>query len=108
MLQPVAGSDWTASAPSLPYLSNGSNAAQNVEKSILAAAPSLTKTQAWSSIYQITSYIKGGLDDATVNAMFNVARETLGEHKPAWTCVGVEDLVLGRYEMAVFAAIPPA
>ncbi|RVX68602.1 hypothetical protein B0A52_07029 [Exophiala mesophila] len=81
---------------------------ENVEKSILAAAPFLTKTQAWSSVYQITSYIKGDLDDAAVNSMFKVASETLGEHKPAWTCVGVEDLVLGRYEMAIFAAIPPA
>jgi hypothetical protein len=38
--------------------------------------------------------------------MFEVALESLGDHAPAWTAVGVEDLAFGRFEMNVLAAIP--
>lgn len=38
-------------------------------------------------------------------AMGRASAEFLGDHRPAWTAVGVEKLVYGRFEIAVLAAV---
>ncbi|CRG91838.1 hypothetical protein PISL3812_08892 [Talaromyces islandicus] len=79
---------------------------ENVEKSIRAAAPSLIEKEAWRTVYQITTYHKGGLDDSVIKAMFGIAEKRMGDHAPAWTAVGVEELAFGNFEITVCAAIP--
>lgn len=78
---------------------------QCVEKSILAVDPSLSREEAWRSVYQITTYHAGGLSDEMFSAMAEVASTTLQTHKPAWTAVGVDALAYGHFEIAVFAAL---
>lgn len=77
-----------------------------MELSILEAVPALTPEQAWNSVYQITTYHVGGVDEEAMRIMADVGKSYLKDHRPAWTAVGVEALVYGKFEITVLAAIP--
>lgn len=57
-------------------------------------------------MYQITTYHTGGMAKDVIKIMFDIAAVRMGQHAPAWTAVGVEDLAFGRFEITAFAAIP--
>jgi len=77
----------------------------NVERSILAVDNTLSRKEVWESVYQINTYHAGGLAEDVFIDMAEAGKEYLGEHKPAWTALGVDGLVYGRFEIAVFAAL---
>jgi len=76
---------------------------QNVEKAILAVLPGLIPEEAWQAVYQVNTY---HADISSVSVMFGkVVSKYLGSHRPAWTALGA-GLVIGNFEIAVFAAVP--
>lgn len=79
-----------------------------MERSIHACDPSLTADQIWGSVYKVTSYHVGGVDEGVTDLLASVAKEYMGIHRPAWVAVGVETLAAGTFEMCVSAALPGA
>jgi hypothetical protein len=77
-----------------------------VERSIHACYPSLTADQIWGSVYQVTSYHVGGVDESVTDLLASVAKEYMGTHRPTWAAVGIETLAAGTFEMSVSAALP--
>lgn len=57
-------------------------------------------------MYQVTTYHAGGVGEEVMLTLASVAREYMGQHRPAWAAIGVETLVVGKFEMSVFAALP--
>ncbi|EXJ80643.1 hypothetical protein A1O3_06927 [Capronia epimyces CBS 606.96] len=78
---------------------------KNVEKSIHAVDPSLTSTDVWNSVYQITTYHVGGVGEEITGTMNEIAKSFLGSHRPAWAAIGVQSLAAGDFEMLVWAVI---
>ncbi|KIW15704.1 hypothetical protein PV08_05754 [Exophiala spinifera] len=79
---------------------------QNVEKAIRACDPQLSTEEIWNSVYQVTTYHAGGVGEEVMLTLQSVARKYMGHHRPAWAAIGVETLVIGKFEMSVFAALP--
>ncbi|KAK5213496.1 hypothetical protein LTR41_001075 [Exophiala xenobiotica] len=78
---------------------------KNVEKSILAVEPSLTPAEVWKSVYQVTTYHVGGIQESVTDTMSEVAKEFLGAHRPSWAAIGVVSLAGGCFEMVVWAVL---
>jgi enamine deaminase RidA (YjgF/YER057c/UK114 family) len=86
-------------------LLTGNRELQNVEKSIRAVDDSLLSTDIWSSVYYVTTYHVGGVEEEVTDIMSEVAKSFMGSHRPAWAAIGVESLAIGDFEISVLAAV---
>jgi enamine deaminase RidA (YjgF/YER057c/UK114 family) len=64
-------------------------------------------TDGFASVYQLTTYHVGGLDEDTDKALEVVVEKFFGKNRPAWAGVGVEALADGaKVEIVAWAALP--
>jgi enamine deaminase RidA (YjgF/YER057c/UK114 family) len=75
---------------------------QNVVESLAAAGVK----DGFDSVYQMTSYHAGGLDEKVDKALEVVIEKFFGKNRPAWAGVGVESLAGGaKVEIMAYAAL---